>query len=136
MVEERLPPGEEVRPTCSWHGPNGVRWPAQYAEWAADHGEQPYVGADAGSGEPAITWPADGSVLFVDPRIPAEHRGIGLRATAPGGAVEAVWAVDDVVVSRVGPPFHTTWPDPSAGSHRITVVIDGEEAGSVNVEVR
>ena len=101
-----------------------------------DQGAEPYAIDVAGPGEPAILWPGEGAVLYVDPRVPSEHRGIGLRATAPVGARRAVWRIDGAVLAEVGPPFHVTWPDPEPGDHRISLTIDDADAGTVLVHVQ
>lgn len=136
-ISEWLPPAAEPRAPCTWHQSDGsVAWPAAFAEWAHDRRAHPYAEEVAGSGRPAITWPSDGAELHVDPRIPAEHRAVGLRATAPSGAREAVWTVDGERLATVGPPFHVSWPDPAKGAHRVELVVDGEPAAAVQVHIR
>ncbi len=134
-VDDWAPRGAEARPTCSWHpGACGVAWPPELLPWAADHDL-----ADAGcegSGEPGIAWPADGTVLYVDPRIPSEHQRVPLRAEAPAGARVAEWYAGGTLIARSDPAAPALWQPSATGEFELALVVDGRAAGTVRIEVR
>lgn len=149
--------------TCDWHreveldaeghlatGCPGARrrlvvaWPAAYASWAAESGQIRWPDQDrscvtggaapTSASAPGILWPPDGVAFYLDPRDPAEQQAIPLRAAAPPGAREAEWRVDGASLGTLGPPFTGRWV-PSPGDHRLSLRIDGVEAGAVRVWV-
>ncbi len=155
--------GTEPGATCDWHreveldasgalatGCRGARrrlvvaWPAAYASWAAETEQPRWPDQDrscaregeahAGEGQPGIVWPPDGVAFYLDPRDPAEHQAIPLRAAAPAGAREAEWLLDGVSLGVTGPPFQLRWV-PTPGDHRLGLRVDGRDAGSVRVWV-
>jgi hypothetical protein len=134
-VHDWVPAGEPDRPPCGWHLDGcRVAWPAELAAWAADH-----EGLDPGGcpgGPASIAWPTAGTVLYVDPRIPAGAQRIPLRAAAPAGAREARWTVDGLPVATVAPTVAALWQPASAGLHTVALEVDGVDAGTLTVEVR
>jgi membrane carboxypeptidase/penicillin-binding protein PbpC len=68
--------------------------------------------------------------------MPAEAQRIPLRAAAPAGAREARWIVDGEPVAVSEPSAPALWQPAGVGLHRVALVVDGEPAGSVTVEVR
>jgi hypothetical protein len=90
---------------CDWHRSDGVRLPAQYADWAAtvriagaagEHSPRRAAG-DTASGKFRITSPAAGDVYRFVPGVDRRYASIGLRASGGPGPVR--WWVDDAPVS-------------------------------------
>lgn len=130
--EERVPQGVIDTPSCDWHDACGVRWPAQYLPWATEQG---LLGACAGGAlQGAIAYPVDGSVLYIDPRLPPDVQKVPLRAAGSIGSA-ARWLVDGVQVAA-GPVEHVAmWTPKSPGAHRVELFVDGISAGDVQITV-
>ena len=128
--------GDPDRAPCTWHRPDcSVAWPAELASWAAEHGALRDTEGCPG-GPATIAYPSQGTVLYVDARMPAAAQQVPLRAAAPGGAREARWTVDGAWVATVGPALPALWQPGAAGLHEIALTVDGEPSGTVTVEVR
>jgi hypothetical protein len=113
-----------------------VAWPGAYADWARRKGEpgwpeedrscvatpdeQGFVRADAAG----ISWPADGSVFYLDPRDPLEHQAIPLRASLPHGSPPVRWVIDDQILGEVSSPYSMRWV-PTVGEHQIRLESEG-----------
>lgn len=100
-------PGTEPARDCDWHRGDGVRLPAQYAEWGADAA---VAGPRGGSGQPLlIVSPRDGDRYDVPPGTDARYATIELRAGGGNGTIR--WSVDGRPVSsqrwRLVPGAHT-----------------------------
>lgn len=134
VVEDWVPEREPDRPTCTWHtAACRVDWPPELASWAHDHGEvEPGC---PGGDRVSIAYPADGTVLYVDPRMPADHQRIPLRAEAAAGT-RIDWAVDGqwVAASNAGEPV--LWRPGTAGAHEIVASVGSRPADTVRIEVR
>jgi penicillin-binding protein 1C len=120
QVEDWVAPGADPRPPCRWHRPGcPVIWPPDLVGWARDEGLlDPSAQQCAGEGELHIVYPAPGTVVYVDPRAPAELQKVALRAAAPVGA-QVEWRVDGVVVGRSGPGEPALWQPPTTGLHEV-----------------
>ena len=103
-TEWLLPVSAELH-VCDWHRPDGVRLPAQYADWAAtvriagaagEHTPRRPAG-DTASGTFRITSPVAGDVYRFVPGVDHRYASIGLRASGNRGPVR--WWVDDAPVS-------------------------------------
>ena len=150
--------------TCPWHQlvlvdrsgalatgcPGGmsrliVDWPAAFASWAEETDQPrrptrdascgPASAARAEASAPTIAWPPDGVAFYLDPRDPAEHQAVPLRAAAPKGSQRAVWTVDgEPLVSSAAPPFEARWV-PAPGLHTVGLMVDGRASPEVRVWV-
>ncbi|MEQ1507347.1 MAG: hypothetical protein ABMB14_34280 [Myxococcota bacterium] len=134
---------------CGWHraGPDGatcVDWPPELVPWAADHGLITPCGGDVAPGEVprdpdpavAITYPPPGTIVYVDPRIPADHQQVPLRAAVAVDAGLVEWIVDGARIATAEPGAVTLWRPPSTGAHEIAVAVDGRRRDTVTIEVR
>ncbi|TNE88920.1 MAG: penicillin-binding protein 1C [Deltaproteobacteria bacterium] len=129
--DHRVPADSPAPATCDWHDACGVRWPAEYLGWATERG---LLGACQGGGAGAIAYPTDGAVLYVDPRLPAAHQRVPLRAAAPAGA-RATWHVDGRAIAEVDAESTALWTPTTRGEHEVSLHLDGEEVGRVRVTV-
>jgi penicillin-binding protein 1C len=109
---------------CSWHHltDEGLLtvWPAQYRQWARDHGMDreatspslPVKVATATSSESKvlrISSPPDGGTYLIDPTLRAEFQALSLRAvTSSGGPLQ--WTVDERSLGASGTDGATSWP--------------------------
>ncbi|MCO4746161.1 MAG: penicillin-binding protein 1C [Proteobacteria bacterium] len=129
--DDRVPEGTPSPETCTWHDACGVRWPAEYLGWA---GEQGRLGACQGGLAGGIRYPVNGTVLYVDPRLPASAQRVPLRASASAGST-ARWEVDGVEV-HTGPADQVAlWTPTVPGEHGIELFLDGAPVGQVRVHV-
>ncbi len=133
-VDDWAPVGAPDRPRCAWHAECGVRWPAELAGWAAAAGLEAGSGCAPGGG--AIAFPRQGSVLWVDPRLPRDTTRVPLRASAPTGTATAEWRVGGEVVGRVSPEQPLLWQPAGPGRYHVELLLDGAASGAVDVEVR
>ncbi len=118
-----------------------VRWPARFADWAAQERRPRWPTPDRSCAASTasveiggILSPADGTAWFVEPSMPVGQQRIPLRAAAPAGTRSARWSVDGQLVAEVGPPFLARWA-PVPGSHRVELSLDGRPAGAVRIDV-
>lgn len=82
-----------------------------------------------------IEYPAPDTVLYVDPRLPADAQRVPLRAVVPSGA-GASWIVDG---ERIGPASNGEawlWQPKGVGRWRISLRGDDGEERAVRVDVR
>ena len=109
---------------CSWHhltdGGLLTVWPAQYRQWARDHGldrdrvtshesKQIVAAAASRSNEFRISSPPDGATYLIDPTLRREFQALPLRAvTLTPGHVE--WSVDDQLLATNESDQPTSWP--------------------------
>jgi penicillin-binding protein 1C len=136
-IDDWVPKGEGDRPTCAWHRADGVvDWPPELVSWAHDAGVLAECGGCAASGSEGIEYPAPNTVLYVDPRYPADHQQIPLRASSALGAARVEWSVDGRSVGGGKPGEPVLWRPDAAGAHTIALAVDGRPAGEVTVEIR
>jgi penicillin-binding protein 1C len=127
--------GSERTPLpCSWHHltDEGLLtvWPAQYRQWAHDHGmdrEPRHLAAASAGAVPAsekkkvlqISSPPDGATYLIDPTLRREFQAVALRAaTASDGPLH--WTVDDRSLTTTGANRSESWPL-SPGRHTFRV---------------
>ncbi len=115
---------ETRRLPCSWHHLTDAglltAWPAQYRQWARDHGldrEAPalreskntVVTVAARAHEFRISSPPDGATYLIDPTLRREFQAVPLRAlTSTPGPVE--WTVDERSLGTNETDRETSWP--------------------------
>jgi penicillin-binding protein 1C len=124
-----------------------IAWPAEFSAWAAEHEVVGWPHADrsciaSASQSPSISestpsdreqphdtvsigWPPSGVVFHIDPRTPAEHQAITLRANVEAGTTEVTWSMDGEEIARVGAPYSVRWV-PKPGEHTIGLRIDAQ----------
>jgi penicillin-binding protein 1C len=129
--DERVPEGTSTPQPCDWHDECGTRWPAAYVAWAAEQGR---LGACQGGVAGGIAYPVDGSVLYVDPRLPSSSQRVPLRASGSAGST-ARWEVDGVEVHTGPADAVALWTPDVAGQHAIALFLDGTPVGNVRVHV-
>ena len=109
---------------CSWHHltDSGLLtvWPAQYRQWARDHGMDPearrspesvdrVTAVSLQSKELRISSPPDGATYLIDPTLRREFQALALRAvTATPGSVQ--WTVDERALASSASDRATSWP--------------------------
>jgi penicillin-binding protein 1C len=109
---------------CSWHhltdGGLLTVWPAQYRQWARDHGLDREKAASRESKETVVTVasrsnglrissPPDGATYLIDPTLRREFQALPLRAVAStSGPVE--WSVDERPLGTNEADRTTSWP--------------------------
>ena len=136
VVQDWVPVGEPDRSPCAWHAHRGcVDWPPELVGWARDQGLRVDCGEPPPFATASIAYPAAGTVLYIDPRIPADHQRVPLRAEAAAGS-RLEWEVDGqrLAVTDAGEP--AMWQPRSTGQHEIAVTVEGRRADTVTVEVR
>ena len=100
-------------------------------EWFLD-GTEPLRAEAVRASAPRIVAPSDGSVIAVDPDIPAPRQRVAFAAADAGGA--ARWLLDG---TDLGPAAAITLWSPVPGAHVLTLVDGGARPlGSVRFEVR
>ncbi len=122
-------PVATTRPTCDWHGPDGLTVPATFSAWAGRAG----VAVREGAAPVTVAAPTNGATYWLDPTRPAADQAIPLVAQAPAGGI-AVWAIDGASVATAGPPFLARWV-PRPGDHEVTVTVDGVRSAPVRIWV-
>jgi penicillin-binding protein 1C len=136
-VQDWVRDGDPDREACGWHRDGcAVDWPPDLVSWAHDAGLLRDGAGCSTSSASAIAYPPDGAVLYVDPRYPADHQRIPLRASTGAGVGSVVWSVNGTPIATVGPGEPALWQPGSTGTHRIALAVDGTDVGSVSVEVR
>lgn len=109
---------------CSWHHLTDAGlltvWPAQYRQWARDHGldrEAPTLRESKSTAvtsasrehEFRISSPPDGATYLIDPTLRREFQALPLRAvTSMQGPVE--WTVDERSLGPNQSDRETSWP--------------------------
>lgn len=94
----------------------------------------PLHGGGEGAGAQAlITYPAPGTVVYVDPRVPAEHQRVPLRATIPAGSTAVAWYADGERIASGEPGL---WQPARSGPWTIALHLDGRVAATVEVEIQ
>jgi hypothetical protein len=92
---EWVPAGDVPAAVCDWHLADGVRLPAEYADWegAAQPAWRPMPAAQSGGATTAlrIVSPREGDRYRVPPGVPARYATLPLRATA---SAPVRWYVD------------------------------------------
>ncbi len=121
------PPPDVVRAAVSFDG--GVEPPR--TEWFA-RGTAPRAPIARAPASPRILAPASGTIVAVDPDIPAGHQRLAFEA--PRDTIDAVWVLDG---QALGPASGIRlWP-PQPGRHRLALqATDGRELDRVAFEVR
>jgi penicillin-binding protein 1C len=137
---------------CSWHHltDDGLLtiWPAEYRQWAFDHGlDRPVPEARESAGVRQvrdvrqvrgdtlrISNPPDGATYLVDPTLRKEFQALALRAvrSAPG-PVE--WIVDGRALGTIPSEEATTWPL-APGRHTFIVRDAGGRVAEATIVVR
>ena len=109
-----------------------AREPAR-EEWFITGSEMPVIRAAAAQALAHIVYPADGSIIALDPDIPPNHQRLPLRLSSPPEPGWH-WRLDKHVLGKA--MDQTLWlPEP--GKHRLTLESGKDEAmDSVNFEVR
>jgi penicillin-binding protein 1C len=140
IATDRCPPMTEwVQPDrvpmarCDWHEADGVRLPAEYAEWAGARAGGPTGGQhEAPLGVPPgrrpdfrIVSPQDGDRYRIPPGVPARYVTLSLVASAPEGVR---WYVDGRAV-RSG-----RWPL-APGTHVVRAEMNAGPGAEVRIEV-
>ncbi len=100
-MTEWVQPGRAPTHRCDWHAPEGLRLPAEYAEWAGQMPEAPApvarlasAGAESDSaGRFRIVTPRDGDRYDVPPGVDPRYATLALRAGG-AGVTEVRWFVD------------------------------------------
>jgi penicillin-binding protein 1C len=137
QATEWFVPGTEPERDCDWHGGNGVRLPAQYAEWAEQSrvlGAAPGYAARPDGPTTAlderfrIVSPREGDRYHVPPGVDASFATIGLRATGGTSGAGVRWLVD-------GRPTHGTRLPLTPGEHVIRAEGGAGEVDSVRIVV-
>lgn len=116
--------GETRALPCSWHHLTDAGlltvWPAQYRQWARDHGldrERPalpeprdtVVAVTSRFNGFRISSPPDGATYLIDPTLRREFQALPLRAvTSMPGPVE--WTVDERSLGANESDRETSWP--------------------------
>ena len=96
-LTERFPKGN-LPPPCDWHVPGGsggggaLRYPAEYRSYLSSRSRF----GETSSGSHSIRRPAEGSVFYIDPSIPAESQA--LRVEAVGFSPESLVLLNGVPV--------------------------------------
>lgn len=116
-LTEYFPTG--TTPTsCTWHVGFGVpvRYPAEYAAWAADRHYR-FQALVRSEGTVEITHPSDGARFYVDPLIPPADQAVRIEAVSP---------TDEVIQLRLNDAFIAEGTSPlrayvtiAAGEYRI-----------------
>jgi penicillin-binding protein 1C len=102
-------------------------------EWFIAGTERRVVQAAANRALARIAYPADGTVLALDPDIPPQRQRLPLRLSAPGAAGWQ-WRMDDRALGRVR--AQNTW-QLQPGHHRLALVDgSGRVLDAVDFEVR
>lgn len=107
---------------------------AARSEWFLRGTESgPLVSADAIPAlRPRILYPANGSLIAIDPAIPASHQGIPLKLE--GQAAGLFWKLDE---KRLAPVTGNYFLPPSPGRHHLVLETqDGTRVDEVEFEVR
>jgi penicillin-binding protein 1C len=147
---EWFAPGTAPAATCDWHEAEGVRLPAEFAEWAQEQGGLPAATVSvpapsvAGSSPPAGTdsWsvsapesgrfrilsPQEGDVYRVPAGVDPRYATVALRAAGGAAGRGVRWTVD-------GRPQRSARWALERGDHRIRAVDRGGEAAEVRVTV-
>ncbi len=102
-------------------------------EWFITGTEQPVIRAAGGEALARIAYPADSSILALDPDIPPGRQRLPLRLSSPAAAGWR-WQLDGKPLARADAPAH--WL-PQPGRHTLQLLDrQGGLADSVNFEVR
>jgi penicillin-binding protein 1C len=135
---------------CSWHhltdGGLLTVWPAQYRQWARDHGmdrgapssaqsvgEVAHIAAHS-SGAVRISSPPDGATYLIDPTVRREFQALALRAiTSTPGPIH--WTVDDRSLGASESGRATSWPL-IPGSHTFRARDAAGQAAEATIVVR
>ena len=120
------PPGVVSRPVRFPGGVEGER-----AEWFL-RGTEPAAAEPLAPGQPRITAPVAGTIVALDPDIPAARQRIVLESSGPATALR--WTIDGELVGEAASPV--AW-EPRPGRHTIALVDGADRAlHTVTVEVR
>jgi penicillin-binding protein 1C len=127
---EWVPAGHEPRDTCTWHDATGIRYPTQFAEWAAQMGQRvmqvlariPAHEDGRASTRPAdrgfrIVSPRDGDAYSVPPGVDAAYATVALRTEGAPSAVR--WWVD-------GAPYESNRLSLRRGTHAVRATAAGQ----------
>ncbi|HET9040841.1 MAG TPA: penicillin-binding protein 1C [Gemmatimonadales bacterium] len=147
---EWFAPGTAPAATCDWHEAQGVRLPAEFAEWAQEQGglpaaavsapapsvagSSPAAGTDSRSvsapesGRFRILSPQEGDVYRVPAGVDPRYATVALRAAGGSAGRGVRWTVD-------GRPQRSARWALERGPHRIRAVDRGGEAAEVGVRV-
>ncbi|HEU4588494.1 MAG TPA: hypothetical protein VFS11_07590, partial [Gemmatimonadales bacterium] len=136
-MTEWVQPGLAPSRRCDWHGPDGLRLPAEYAEWAsaaAGPAAPPVVQLAAAAapfdsaGRFRIVAPRDGDRYEVPPGVDRRYATLALRAGG-AGAGNVRWYVDGHRVRG------DRWPL-TPGAHRVRAEGSGGAHDEVRIEVQ
>jgi len=126
-----------------------IAWPAGFSAWAAEHDvvgwprrDRSCVASTQGNQEESslskdvqaqpehehdtvsIAWPPSGVVFHIDPRSPAEHQAVPLRANVGAGTTEVAWSMNGTEIARAKAPYSARWI-PVPGEHTIGLSVAG-----------
>ena len=130
-VSSRPPPAPSglVRRNIRFEPP---REPAR-DEWFLAGSEMSVIRAASANALARIAYPADGSIIALDPDIPPQRQRVPLRLTTPAGPAWR-WRLDQ---APLGPSDKKLLWLPQPGKHRLTLENSkGETIDVVNFEVR
>jgi penicillin-binding protein 1C len=136
-------PVEDAQVPCSWHHQSDegllTVWPAEYRQWAAEHGLTRHDGHAAAPSELlaavhrtatdsrprdqvrfSIANPPAGAVYLIDPTLRSEYQTLSLRAIADDRAGTIEWAIDGRRVGESQADEALPWPL-VGGEHQVTV---------------
>lgn len=145
-LDEWTLPGTAASRPCDWHQPGGaVAWPAEYAQWVAEHAppESAAPVTDAAGRGPVlpgsrlaaadtgfrIVSPLDGDQYRVPPGVDSRYATVALRAVGAPADAPVRWFVD-------GRPTDVARWRLVAGTHAIRAVGASGRVARVTVEVR
>lgn len=143
-ITEHFIPGTAPTKRCDWHAAGTVRFPAEYAEWAATETgagaeppgtaplPRPVAPSARVAGSPvirlAITSPENGDRYRVPPGVEARYATIALRATGASSGEALRWYVDGRPVAggrwRIQPGRHRVRAEAGALSDEVEVRVE------------
>ncbi len=121
-------------PPCDWHVGEGqpVRYPPEFAAWAADRHYQFQALARA-QGAVEITNPADGARFYHDPLIPPADQAVRIEVFSPTTETIQLW-VNDAFLAEGRSPLRAYLPI-RPGNYRVEA-IGAHSADAVSFVVR
>jgi len=122
QMTEWVQPDHVPGARCDWHGPEGVRLPEEYVEWAVP---PPSVRPPARLPAFRILSPQDGDRYRVPPGVPSRYATLPLRASISDGVR---WYVDGNAVRS------SRWPL-ARGTHVVRAELEPQTRAEVRIEV-
>ena len=119
--------------------------PPRFATWAKEAGlkcppvEISPLCSDVGGPVPntvAITEPADGSRLLIDPESPLRMRTIGLHVTVDPPVPSIIWFVDGLPYTMAEYPYATRWNmEPGIHTFQVSCAESGVRSKQIRITV-